>query len=174
VPILGWLALGLVGIGGLLLFWSWRQWRASGLPTARVVAADARGWRRPASPYYSSTWGLAGRPDYVLDHRGRLIPVEVKTGRTPQTPHEGHVLQLGAYCLLIEDGEGRTPPYGLIRYPEATFRVPFDHRLRQRVDEALEEMREARNRGGVERGHRDPWRCRTCGYRDACDQRLDE
>ncbi|MBC7224441.1 MAG: CRISPR-associated protein Cas4, partial [Anaerolineae bacterium] len=138
------------------------------------VATDARGWRRPAQPYFSPTWGLAGRPDYVLKHRGRSIPVEVKSGRTPEEPYEGHILQLGAYCLLLEEAEGRPPPYGLIRYPEATFRVPFDRHLRQRVVQALETMRAAEEEGGIARGHREPWRCRACGYRDACDQRLGE
>lgn len=170
---LAWLAMLLAAGGLLVLYLAWRGWRASGLPSARIVATDARGWRRPAQPYFSPTWGLVGRPDYVLRHRGRSIPVEVKSGRTPKEPYEGHILQLGAYCLLIEEAESRPPPYGLIRYPEATFRVPFDRYLRRRVVEALEEMRAAEARGGIARGHSDPQRCRACGYRDTCDQRLE-
>ena len=170
---LAWLALFLLGAGAVLLALAWRTWRAGGLPKARVVATDTRGWRRPSQPYYSPTWDLAGRPDYVLHHRGSLIPVEVKGGRTPREPYEGHMLQLGAYCLLLEEAEGRAPPYGLLRYPEATFRVPFDGRLRRRVVEILEEMRAAEARGGIARGHQEPWRCRACGYRDVCDQRLE-
>lgn len=169
---LAWLALLLLGAGAALLALAWRQWRAGGLPAAGVVATDTRGWRRPAGPYYSEAWGLTGRPDYVLRHRGSLIPVEVKAGRTPQEPYEGHVLQLAAYCLLLEEAEGRAPPYGLLRYPEATFRVPFDGRLRQRVVGVLEEMRAAEERGGIPRGHHEPARCRACGYWDVCDQRL--
>lgn len=174
MALLTWLALLLLGAGAVLLALARWQWRTSGLPTARVVATDMRGWRRPSTPYHSPTWGLAGRPDYVLHHRGACIPVEVKGGRTPREPYEGHVLQLAAYCLLMEEAEGRAPPYGLLRYPEATFRVPFDARLRQRVVEVLGEMRAAEARGGVARGHQDPWRCRACGYREVCDQRLEE
>jgi len=37
----------------------------------------------------------------------------------------------------------------------------------------LEEMRAAEARGGIARGHQEPWRCRACGYRDVCDQRLE-
>lgn len=170
---LAWLALLLLGAGAVLLALAWRQWRASGLPVARIVATDMRGWRRPEKPYYSAAWGLAGRPDYVLSHRGTLIPVEVKGGRTPREPYEGHVLQLGAYCLLLEEAEGRAPPYGLLRYPEATFRIPFDERLRRRVAEVLAEMRAAEARGGIARGHWEPSRCRACGYWDVCDQRLE-
>lgn len=173
MALLGWLALALLLAGGFLLVHSWRQWRSGGLPAARVVATDTRGWRRPPTPYLSPTWNLTGRPDYVLRQRGHLIPVEVKTGRTPPAPHEGHLLQLGAYCLLVEEAEGRPPPYGLIRYPEATFRVPFDGRLRQRVVETLKAMQQARREGGAARDHSEAWRCRVCGYRETCDQRLD-
>ena len=35
-----------------------------------------------------------------------IVPVEVKSRRTPNPPHPGHALQLGAYCLLVKRPTG--------------------------------------------------------------------
>ncbi|NLE77390.1 MAG: Dna2/Cas4 domain-containing protein [Chloroflexi bacterium] len=171
--LLGWLGLALLLAGAGLLWWARRRWGASGLPPAQVVAADRRGWRRPAQPYYSARWGLTGRPDYVLRQGARLIPVELKSGGTPAQPYAGHLLQLAAYCLLLEEAEGQPPPYGLLCYPQATFRVPFDRRMRAQLLAALEALQGAAPPGGLPRGHRDAQRCAACSYGGACDQRLE-
>ena len=68
--------------------------------------------------FKSDAYGLSGRPDYVIKLADNLIPVEEKKGRTPQGPLFSHILQVAAYCLLIEDTMGKAPPYGLLKYPE--------------------------------------------------------
>ena len=47
----------------------------------------------------SSTYNLAGRPDFIIKKGDDRIPVEIKTGRPPKAPFFSHVLQIGAYCL---------------------------------------------------------------------------
>ncbi len=66
--------------------------------------------------FKSEAHGLSGRPDYVIKLADNLIPVEEKKGRTPQGPLYSHILQVAAYCLLIEEtfgeedhGDGRGP-----------------------------------------------------------------
>jgi CRISPR-associated exonuclease Cas4 len=92
----------------------------------------------------------------------------VKSRRSPGAPLTSHTLQLGAYCLLVEDHFDARPAHGLIRYADATFQVPFTEELRRAVLEAAAEIRIARTASDVPRQHDDPARCRACGYRQAC------
>ena len=55
----------------------------------------------------SERYGLTGRPDYILERGGEIIPVEVKSGRKPPGPLFSHVLQVAAYCLLLEEEGNR-------------------------------------------------------------------
>ncbi|MGB9606821.1 MAG: CRISPR-associated protein Cas4, partial [Bryobacteraceae bacterium] len=111
-----------------------------------------------------------GRPDYLLDDRGRTVPVEVKPGRRAAQPYLGDVMQLAAYGLLLEEVTGEMPPYGLLRYSNATFEVPFNRDLFQKVLELLGEMEGVRQEKEVPRSHNDATRCAACGLRYACGE----
>ena len=101
-----------------------------------------------------------------------IVPVEVKSRRTPDPPHPGHALQLGAYCLLVEEAYGVKVEYGLLRYADATQPVPFTPVLRTAVLQAADEIRTARTAADVARDHNVAARCTHCGYRAACGQGL--
>ncbi len=158
--------------GALALWWSGRCGRTTGLPAGRVIYADTSRWRRAETPIISRRWGLVGRPDYLVSHGREVVPVEVKSGPCPTQPHPSHLLQLAAYCLLVEDWAGHRPSHGVLRYDDATLEVPFDDALRQAVLGVLAELRRARTRADVARSHSDPARCRGCGLRHACEQSL--
>ncbi len=163
----------LLAVGGVaLLVWVRRAYRQAGLPPGRVIAADTTLWRRAESPLISRRWGLVGRPDYLMATADGLIPVEVKSGRCPPTPYPSHVLQLAAYCLLVEETAQRRPPYGILHYDDATLQIPFDDVLRQRLLDTMDAMRRDEGRPAVGRSHAEPERCRGCGVRHACDQSL--
>ncbi|NPA26710.1 MAG: Dna2/Cas4 domain-containing protein [Chloroflexi bacterium] len=167
------LGLLLVGLGLLLVWWTQRAQRELGLPAGRVVYVDDMGPAQTlARPLYDPRLGLVGKPDYMVEQGEALIPVEVKTGHTPTEPYPGHVYQLVAYGLLIRRVLGRPSPYGLLRYPEATFRVEFTPALTDELLAILAAMRTDEARGDVRRSHQHPARCRACGFRDICDQRL--
>jgi CRISPR-associated exonuclease Cas4 len=166
------IAFFLIVAGALALWWSSHIDRATGLPTGRVVYADTSRWRRAETPIISQRWGLVGRPDYLVSYGREIIPVEVKSGPCPLQPHPSHLLQLAAYCLLIEDWAGHRPSHGVLRYDDTTLEVPFDDTLRQAVLDTLAELRRALARTDVARSHRDPARCRGCGLRYACEQSL--
>ena len=80
----------------------------------------------------------------------------------------GHILQLAAYCLLVEDNFDAAPPYGLLRYADATLQIPYTDELRRRVLDTAAEIRQARRAPDVPRSHSEPPRCAACGYRSAC------
>jgi CRISPR-associated exonuclease Cas4 len=165
----------------LLGFWLLRQGRhtyqRTGLPTGEIFYSDSGAWQKVEKALINRQHGLIGKPDYLVQvtEKGRTftIPVEVKSAKRPVAPHAGHILQLGAYCLLVEEAYQRTPPYGLLHYADATFRIPFTTELRQEVMRAAEALRRDQQASQVLRSHKDVGRCRACGYQHGCgDQQL--
>jgi CRISPR-associated exonuclease Cas4 len=155
----------LVGLGALL--WAHRRRQLLGLPSGDIRYSDTGGEAPEA--LFSSRYGLAGRPDYLTRERGQLIPVEVKSGVAPATPYDSHVLQLAAYCLLVEDLHRSRPPFGVIQYADASFRVEYTDELKDDVLTAIDEMRDALNNKREPATTPDARRCRRCGYREDCE-----
>src|SRR5512142_3110145 len=166
------LALLILFIAILLLWQSNRQRKQAGLPGGRVVYTDTRAWGPVEKPLYDHGLGLTGKPDYLVDQGGQLIPVEVKSGRTPEAPYDSHIYQVAAYCLLVEKTYGKRPAYGLIHYPQRDFAVDYTPELESALLEQLAEMRRDDVRRDVPRSHEDAARCRGCGFRKVCDQKL--
>jgi CRISPR-associated exonuclease Cas4 len=166
------LLVALLILTALAFWWSRNQREQTGLPAGEVVYADTGGWRRLERPLYSERFRLTGKPDYIVLEGGRHIPVEVKPTRRAEQPYPSDEYQLAAYCLLIEEKYGAPPPYGLLRYQNATFRVPYTVALREELTRLLEEMRRDRHAKEVLPNHRDPRRCLRCGHREHCERKL--
>ena len=120
----------------------------------------------------SEKYKLRGKPDLVLEKDGNLIPVEVKTGRVPEGPFFSHVLQIAAYCLLIEEDIGEKPPYGLIRYGDTEFDIDYDEDLKELLLEKLKDMRTHIKNEDVHRNHNREGKCRNCSRREICEESL--
>jgi CRISPR-associated exonuclease Cas4 len=161
------LCLALVLLGAALIVR-----RRTGLPWKRVVYSDTGGWRRPSEALIARRYGLVGKPDYLMAHGRGLIPVEVKPGRQAGKPYPSDIMQLAAYCLLVEETSGVRPPYGLLRYARSTFQISFDARLRDQLIELLDEMRAADPRLSAARSHDQPSRCAACGFVTKCGEAL--
>jgi CRISPR-associated exonuclease Cas4 len=171
--LLVWLALILLLVGIAAIVFSRRTRSTTGLPPGRVVYADTSRWQRAARPLFSRQHQLTGKPDYLVREGRAIIPAELKSSRAPaDSPRASHILQLAAYCLLVEETEGVRPAYGIIKYADEAFRVDNTPALRQALVKTLEAMRRDLARGGAHRSHADPARCRRCGVRAACDERL--
>lgn len=171
--------LGLTVFAAILILLGWLLLRRAktlqhqtGLPTGRLVYADTHGWRRTVEPLYSANYGLIGKPDYVVETAGGLIPVEVKSSAAPEIPYLGHILQLAAYCLLIEESTGQTPPHGLLKYADALYEVDFTRELREELLNTLADMRQDRLADNVSRSHSQPGKCAACGFKGVCDEAL--
>ncbi len=171
------LILALIGglvLFALILFWqSGRTRRAAGLPGGRVIYSDTRTWGPVEKPLYDSQLGLTGKPDYLIQQNGQIIPVEVKSGKTPEAPYDSHIFQLASYCLLVEKTMGKRPPYGIIHYADRDFAVDYTRELEMALLDILAEMQRDETRDEVARSHENPARCAKCGFRESCDQRLD-
>jgi len=146
--------------------------RQAGLPRGQVIYADTGAWRRTERPLFSRQHRLTGKPDYLVDDSGEIIPVEVKSGAAPPQPYPSHVLQLAAYGLLVEEAFGTRPSYGIVHYRDRTFAVDLTPGLTDRLFSTLDEMRQQGKAGDVPRSHDNPAQCAACGYRPFCDQSL--
>jgi CRISPR-associated exonuclease Cas4 len=165
-------ALLLLGGGLFLLRRAHRLHQQTGLPQGRVIYADTGAWNRCERPLFSRRYLLTGRPDYLVDDGRTRIPVEVKSTFCPSSPYRSHVLQLAAYCLLVEEEYGQPPPYGIIRYHDQTYAVEYTAQLRAELLSVLAEMRQDLAATDVSPSHASPNRCRGCSYRDECEKKL--
>lgn len=119
----------------------------------------------------SERLGLQGRPDYILEIEGEMVPVELKSGRTPKGPLFSHILQVAAYCVLLEE-EGQKVTHGILRYEEAEHEIEYNQDLRIMVLSKLDDMRALMKNGDVHRNHHRPGKCRSCSRREGCPERL--
>ena len=157
----------------LLLVWlSGRLRGASGVPEGALVYTDSGAWQRNEKPLFSRAHQLSGKPDYLVRDGDAMVPVEVKSSRAPDQPRYGHVLQLAAYCLLVEESLGARVERGILKYADRQFVIDYTPALRAELLGTLDAMRADLAAGGSARSHRDPRRCLRCGVREECDERL--
>jgi CRISPR-associated exonuclease Cas4 len=150
-----------------------RMRRESGLPDGRVFYTDTETWRANNDVLHAADLRLVGKPDYLVEaDDGAIIPVEVKSSRAPARPHEGQVLQLAAYCLLVEENFGVRPPYGILQYRDQAFAIDYTDELEADLLDLLDEMRAARAEDDPDPDHDDPRRCAACGLRHSCDKQV--
>jgi len=148
------------------------QRKEAGLPGGRIIYTDTRGWGKVEKPLFYPAMDLTGKPDYLVEQNGKIIPVEVKSGRAPEAPYDSHIYQLAAYCLLVEKTYHTRPPYGIIHYENRDFSVDYTHDLENALIDLLVEMKRDEHKRNVPRSHEQPARCAKCGYRNVCDERL--
>jgi CRISPR-associated exonuclease Cas4 len=148
------------------------QRKEAGLPGGRIIYSDTRGWGKVEKPLFYTALELTGKPDYLVQQNGRIIPVEVKSGRAPETPYDSHIYQLAAYCLLVEKTHHIRPPYGIIHYENRDFAIDYTRELEEALIDLLVEMKRDEYKKDIPRSHEQPGRCAKCGYRKNCDQRL--
>jgi len=160
-------AVALVGGGLALTVWGVRALSARhrDLAVGRLVAVDAGA---PAV-LQSYRYRIRGRPDALRETpEGSLVPVETKSRSAPRAgPARSHLVQVWAYCLLVEESSGRPPPFGVLRYSDREFRVRWDGVARQELLAVRAEL--ARPYDG--RATPSPVRCARCAWVESCDAR---
>lgn len=130
------------------------------------------GWEPTQRPLVASRYHLIGKPDYLVQTVGGLVPVEVKPSRRTSRPYEGDLMQLAAYCLLVEATTNTPPPYGLLRYAGQTFRMPYTAAVRSELLAVLQAIVDDRSAEDVRRSHEQEARCRGCGFVATCADSL--
>ena len=157
---------------GAALLWLSRRWAAeAGLPRGRLISVDLERHGQAAPALVDPELDLTGQPDALLETRRGRVPVEIKSGAAPDQPHASHVLQLMAYCRLVHAAYGRRPPYGILKYADRSFEVPYSRQAEAALRRAVRSMH-ALGADLPDRSHHDPARCAACGFASACDQRL--
>ncbi len=165
------LLLVFIAIGALLLSRRWQ--RESGLPRGKVIYTDGGTWHQNNEVLYDTALRLAGKPDYLVEERsGCIVPVEVKSGSAPELPWPGHVLQLIAYCRLVEASYGVRPSHGILQYADRAFSIDYTQTLEQDLIDTLHDIHNDQQADNVNRDHADPGRCNGCGYSSICEQSL--
>jgi CRISPR-associated exonuclease Cas4 len=132
-----------------------------------LVAADAGGG---GVTLRSERYRISGRPDLLRrTPDGRTIPIELKRRAAPaRGPYPSHEVQLWAYCLLVEETTGVPPPYGVLRYADREYRVPWDASARR----ALLAVHDAWSRPYRGEATPSPARCGRCPWAPVCDARV--
>jgi len=117
--------------------------------------------------------GLRGRPDQIVIVDGEFIPMEQKTGKIPEKPHDSHKYQLLAYVHLVEKTTGNKPPYGVIKYGEDNLHQIFwnDENYQSLMD-LTKEIQDRMVNGGAKRNHERIGKCQNCSRRYACESSL--
>lgn len=140
-----------------------------GIPEGRIVYTDLD---KPAEPLFSEQFRLTGKPDFIVNFKGQYIPIEVKTGIT-DSPYRNHVMQLAAYCLLVEEKYNEVTPFGVLVYGGGRqFRIPFEAYLRSQLITIMEEMRTKLATGAIQRNHNLNAKCQYCSMRVHCSQKI--
>lgn len=134
----------ITGLGLLFLFRPTivkKDKQTLGVPFARPIYTDEKGTKLLIAPKID----LQGKPDYIFKTwlRGKYVPLEIKSGVVKDDePHEGDLMQLVAYFLIIKEVYGKKPPYGKLVYKNKTFKVRNTLALRMTLQRYLRQMRE--------------------------------
>jgi CRISPR-associated protein Cas4 len=180
------LALASLIVLALILWAAWTRGRAreaisdAGLTGGRVVSVDAIQEREELAGMRqinirSVRYGIAGKPDRVVQTDRGPAPVDVKKCFCPRNghPYEGHVAQLAVYCLLLEDKFQCRVHEGVIDYIDRSVTVPFDEQLRMWILSIIHEVQETkRNHVIPMRSHNHRGKCGACGFRQECREAL--
>jgi len=128
----------------------------------------------PAKTYVSDIQGLAGRPDAVIIEQGFFIPIERKA--LSKKIRDRHIVQLLVYMRLIEEFEGKKPPYGYLILGRNSRKVKiFNTTKRQRwLQQKLDQMREILEEKALAIPAPHPRKCARCAVRNSCQHRIDK
>lgn len=119
---------------------------------------------------FSEKYNLTGKPDFVYKKGKKLFPVELKSGKIKKEklPHQGDLLQLIAYFLILEDLYGAKVKKGKLIYSDYSFIVKNNKRTRRMLFKTLKQMRKMLETGEGEAicnfAH-----CRYCLCKNVCE-----
>lgn len=118
----------------------------------------------------SETYGLSGKPDMIKRKGNVLVPYEYKT-TDAHVPRDGHIFQMVAYFLILEDLYPRMEvPYGILKYRNEAFRIDNIAENRQKLLRIVQRMHQEMDE--PRRNHSSSGRCFKCSYNEICGQKL--
>lgn len=123
----------------------------------------------PIRNYVSDIQGLAGRPDAVIMEHGYPIPVERKP--LAKKVRDRYVAQILVYMRLLEEFEGKKPPYGyLVLGPNCRrFKVENTDQRQEWLQKMIDEMHDVLEEGKDAVPDPHPKKCKKCPVRESCE-----
>ncbi len=121
----------------------------------------------PIRHYLSEMQGLAGKPDALISENGYIIPVERKP--LARKLRDRYVAQLLVYMRLIEEFEGKKPPYGYLILGPNCRRVKIENSEKRQawLQSLLDQMRSVLN-GAASTPEPHPKKCSKCDVQHRC------
>lgn len=127
---------------------------------------------KPSKTFFSKKYLIAGKPDYIVKKDDKYYPVELKTGKN-KYPQLNHVLQLAAYCHLLEENFGEFVPYGVLVYNnEQSYKINYNPKIRFELESTIKDMQYTMKTDNIARNHNNKNRCRHCSMRKYCDKKI--
>ena len=123
---------------------------------------------KPAKPIFSHKLRLVGKPDYIVKQKETHIPVEIKKGGG-SNPFPGHIIQLIAYCYLVEDKYKTKVPYGILVYDDYQIKIPYNETKKKELLEVINIMR---TQNQFHRSHNSINKCNACPFNYICEEKL--
>lgn len=123
----------------------------------------------PGDSYISPIQQLSGKPDAIILENSFLIPVERKP--FAKKIRDRYIAQLLVYMRLIEEFEGKKPPYGYLILGKNSRRIKIDNSKERQawLQTFIDEMHAIleHNEKAIPSPH--PKKCGLCSTRYACD-----
>ena len=149
-----------------------RKMEDSGIKTDAVTVSIDGSKTFPVRDYVSEIQGIAGKPDALVVEDGFIIPIERKP--LARKLRDRYVAQLLIYMRLVEEFEGKRPPYGYLILGSQCrrFKIMNSPERQAWLDKMLGEMREILE-GAPAKPAPHPRKCARCDVKDACQYRMD-
>lgn len=155
---------------GIILLILFVLLKSTKVPTSayksKAIYSDHK--EKPEKAFFSSKYGLVGKPDFILHTKDGLLLLEIKHSNRPHQPYFSHVMQLISYCLLMEEVKGTKPKYGFIQYKGGhPFSIPYTENMKSSLLEIMQEMRGYIDSGKGPKPVRN-YKCGKCQYNEDC------
>lgn len=119
----------------------------------------------------SQELGLRGKIDKIEYHESHILPVELKTGKASnQGPWKDHMVQLAAYCLLLEKEHNQKVSKGSIIYynPRTVHEISINPFMVDEVISLIKEVNSAISSQVIPKIQDNPNKCNICGLKPIC------
>ena len=161
-------------VGIIIFLWDMFERRSSnirksgGLDEKSEVISIRGSSQLPAKEYTSFESGLTSMPDALSKEGGFIIPVSIKP--MSKKVRDRHVVELLVHLKLIEEKEGKRPPYGiLVLGPEGrSVKIKNSDDKQRWLESLLDEMRSIID--GVPAVPKPAlYKCKSCDVRMHCN-----
>jgi len=122
----------------------------------------------PEIKIVSETLGLVGVIDQLDEN---FVPIELKTGKAPRDGvWKEHMVQLGAYMLLLTEHAGKDVNYGFVEYRAVNERrkVVMNLFLKDEILELIHRVNSLVQQSALPEKVKEEWKCQQCGIKETC------